>query len=406
MLWANFVFANCIGFIIHGSSRSAIGSPGDAAASGHSGGLLFRRADRRRRRRLLARVRDPRTEGARARMFTPRGSPASSRCRSSSRASSASSSSRARGRREGEAAFEPERARVATAERAAALASLKALEAQVEPHFLYNTLAHVESLIDREPATAKRMLARLIVLLRAAAAGGRDNRSTLGGAARAHARLPRRARDAARAAARWSVDASAALAARALPPCLLQPLVENAIKHGIEPELDGGNVFVVARAGRAAGDRRRRHRRGLRRRAAPVGGSTGIGLANLRARLAALYGGEARMTIAENAPRGVRVTMRLRSTTAAPTVAAGERDARPTAIVADDEPRLAEALVERLRRAWPELDHRRRRRERSRGARAHRRRIAGRRVPRHPDARASPASRSRARRAATSTSCS
>jgi hypothetical protein len=79
-----------------------------------------------------------------------------------------------------EAAFEAERARVATAERAAALASLKALEAQVEPHFLYNTLAHVESLIDREPATAKRMLARLIVLLRAAAAGGPDNRSTLG----------------------------------------------------------------------------------------------------------------------------------------------------------------------------------------------------------------------------------
>ncbi|MCC6192967.1 MAG: histidine kinase, partial [Burkholderiales bacterium] len=79
-----------------------------------------------------------------------------------------------------DASLAAERARVATAERAAALAQLQALEAQVEPHFLYNTLAHVASLIDREPATAKRMLDRLIVLLRASAAGGANGGSTLG----------------------------------------------------------------------------------------------------------------------------------------------------------------------------------------------------------------------------------
>jgi len=313
--WANVVFANCIGFIIHAEfalgdwitgrrcrtwsfGQRAIyyaGVPIVGVIAGYW--LAFEILDWRR---------------AREHMFTPSGIAGIvilSILISSILALILSSRERAA---KAEAAFEAERARVATAERAAALASLKALEAQVEPHFLYNTLAHVESLIDREPATAKRMLERLIVLLRAAAAGGPDNGSTLGEQLK-HMRAyldvlamrlgPR---------LRWSVDAPDALAARALPPAILQPLVENAIKHGIEPALDGGTLAIAARdeGGRLVIDVADTGA-GFGVASAPVGGSTGLGLANLRARLAALYGGDARMTIAENAPRGVRVTLSL-----------------------------------------------------------------------------------------------
>ncbi len=91
---------------------------------------------------------------------------------------------------------------------------------------------------------------------------------------------------------------------------LLQPVVENAIKHGLEPKVDGGNVAVSARrdAGRlvltiADTGMGFRERRSI--------GSTGLGLANLRARLAALYGGAASVTIEDNAPAGARVTIAL-----------------------------------------------------------------------------------------------
>ena len=211
-----------------------------------------------------------------------------------------------------QAAYEAERARVATAERATALAQLKALEAQVEPHFLYNTLAHVTSLIDADPATARRMLERLIVLLRASAGGAPDRRSTLGeqlAHMRAYLELvamrlgPRLA---------WSNDAPQALAARPLPPAILQPLVENAVKHGIEPSVSGGSIAIAARDddGRIVVEVADTGV-GIGAASAPLGGSTGIGLANLRARLAALYGADARVTITENAPTGMRVTVAL-----------------------------------------------------------------------------------------------
>ena len=313
--WANFVFANCIGLIIH--AEFALGD--------RLTGRRCRTWSFRQRALyyagvpivgviagswLATEILD--SKGTRDHMFTPSGIAGIvilSIIISSILAVILSSREKAA---KAQAAFEAERARVATAERAAALASLKALEAQVEPHFLYNTLAHVESLIDREPATAKRMLERLIVLLRAAAAGGPDNRSTLGEqlehmrayldvlAMRLGPRL------------RWSVDAPAALAHRALPPAILQPLVEYAIKHGIEPALDGGTLSIVARdeGGRLAIDIADTGV-GFGAASAPVGGSTGLGLANMRARLAALYGSDARLTIAENGPRGVRVTVSL-----------------------------------------------------------------------------------------------
>ncbi len=200
-------------------------------------------------------------------------------------------------------------ARVSDAEREATLARMQLLEAQVEPHFLYNTLAHVVSLVDAEPSTAKRMLHRLIDLLRATAVAGQqastiDSQTTL---LRAYLDLvglrmgPRLA---------WSIEVEPGLADLPIAPMLLQPVVENAIKHGVEPRIEGGRVDVRAQ--------RRGERVVLTVSDTGLGiaptrdpRSTGIGLANLRSRLAALHGAAASLKLADNVPQGTVVTIEL-----------------------------------------------------------------------------------------------
>ncbi|MEO7498424.1 MAG: histidine kinase, partial [Casimicrobiaceae bacterium] len=138
-----------------------------------------------------------------------------------------------------EAAMAREQARVAAAEKETADARFKLREAQLEPHFLYNTLAHVVSLVDGEPATAKRMIERLITLLRATAASATTT-GTLGSQVellRAYLDILQ-LRMGSRLA--WRVDVPHDLSALRLPPMLLQPLVENAVKHGLEPNVEGG----------------------------------------------------------------------------------------------------------------------------------------------------------------------
>jgi sensor histidine kinase YesM len=205
-----------------------------------------------------------------------------------------------------EAARERERSRSAELERLALDAQLRSLQAQIEPHFLFNTLANVVSLIDGAPDKARRMLEQLIDLLRATLAASRSGRTTLGqecalvGAyldilgIRMGERL------------RYAVDLPRELAGATVPPLSLQPLVENAIKHGLEPKLAGGAVSVRARAvdgalqvdveddGLGFDD--------------PKG--AGVGLANLRERLRAAYGERARVAISDRAP-GTRVRLTL-----------------------------------------------------------------------------------------------
>jgi sensor histidine kinase YesM len=208
-----------------------------------------------------------------------------------------------------EAAVVRERARVEAAEHQIHLAQLKMLEAQIEPHFLYNTLANVISLVDSEPAAAKRMVERLIDYLRRAAAASSNGASTLG----TQVELLRAYLDliVLRMGSRLSyrVDVPGDLAALTLPPMLLQPLVENAIKHGLEPKVAGGQVTVAARRDD-----------GLLRliiaddgQGFPVTGTEsarGLGLANLRGRLASLYGDRAQMVIEDSHP-GTSVTLSL-----------------------------------------------------------------------------------------------
>jgi hypothetical protein len=208
-----------------------------------------------------------------------------------------------------ETAYAREQARVEAAEHQFHLAQLKLLEAQIEPHFLYNTLANVIGLVDADPAAAKRMLERLIDYLRRAAAASAAAEATLGTQVellRAYLdlivlRMGRRLA--------YRIDVPAELAALPLPPMLLQPLVENAIKHGLEPKVAGGEVTVSAR----------REGKQLRLvvqddgegfRATRQEGVGGIGLANLRARLASLYADRARLVI-EDAHPGTRASVEL-----------------------------------------------------------------------------------------------
>lgn len=189
-------------------------------------------------------------------------------------------------------------------------ARLQALQAQVEPHFLYNTLANVQALTEVDPVAAHAMVGHLIQYLRAALPKMRENVSTVGQEvelAQAYLNILKM-----RMGERLSFSIEVADAARplAFPPLMLPSLVENAIKHGLEPQREGGRIDIVACV---AGDRLsvsvRDTGRGFKQDAEVLRG--GVGLANLRARLAALYGGVASFSIEANQPKGVVATIEI-----------------------------------------------------------------------------------------------
>jgi sensor histidine kinase YesM len=206
-----------------------------------------------------------------------------------------------------EAAVARERERGERIEREALAANLRALQAQIEPHFLFNTLANVTSLIDPDPATAKRMLESFIRFLRASLGATRAESTTLADEADLIAayldvlavRMGERLR--------YDIDVPAALHAFTLPPMLLQPMVENAIRHGLEPKIAGGRVGVSARREADAVVVEVRDD-GVGFAATTRGG---VGLTNLRDRLRLIYGERASLTIAECAGGGASVAVRL-----------------------------------------------------------------------------------------------
>ena len=202
---------------------------------------------------------------------------------------------------------------IASSQRLLAEARLRALQAQIEPHFLYNTLANVVGLIGTQPASAQHMLERFIDYLRASLAASRGDHTTLASEAALLAAyldvLAVRMGD----RLRYRIDVPVDLRGFALAPMLLQPVVENAITHGLEPKLEGGEIVIGARV---LGDRVcveiSDTGGGLAESAAASkkhGG--GVGLSNLRERLASLYGGAARVELLENQPCGMTVRLML-----------------------------------------------------------------------------------------------
>ena len=209
------------------------------------------------------------------------------------------------------------RMRQALAEKRATEAQLRLLQAQIEPHFLFNTLANVVALIDHEPAKARQMLGAFTDYLRASLIGLRRDTATLAEEltlAEAYLRVQSaRMEDRLRFQIEAGDDARRAL----MPPLLLQPLVENAVQHGLEPALDGGTVRVTARA--EVGElviEVHDDGRGLHAPPRKPQGN-GVALANVRERLAQRFGASARLEIVAAEPGTVaRLRLPLETSTA------------------------------------------------------------------------------------------
>ena len=181
-------------------------------------------------------------------------------------------------------------------------ARLQIMQAQVEPHFLFNTLANVQHLVETDAASASRMLDSLIQYLRAALPQMREGATNLGreiDMARAFLEIHR-----VRMGSRldYVIDVPAPLKARAFPPMMLISLVENAIKHGVDPCCDCGTITI--RAADSEG-RLKVSVADTGEGVKPTSGGGGLGLTNIRERLKALYGTRGSLVLEENTPHGV-----------------------------------------------------------------------------------------------------
>jgi signal transduction histidine kinase len=188
---------------------------------------------------------------------------------------------------------------------------LKALHAQIEPHFLFNTLGNVQHLLRTSPADADTMLESLIRYLKSAVPQMRSGVSTVGEElARVEAYLAiMRVRMGPRL--RYHIEVSAEAREHLLPPLSLMTLVENSVKHGVDPKPAGGFIRVVgcmegATLTLAVID----DGVGFTRE---IGG--GIGLTNLRDRLSAIHGGTASLDLSPRDPGGVEAILTIHATT-------------------------------------------------------------------------------------------
>ena len=201
--------------------------------------------------------------------------------------------------------------KVVEAKSQATEAKLKLLQTQIEPHMLFNTLANLRALIGTDPTAAVQMLDRMNDYLRATLNASRATMHPL------QTEFDRLADYLELMAVRmgprlqFKLDLPLELAHQSVPTLLLQPLVENSIKHGLEPQLAGGSITVLASVaagflllevfdtgmGLGASDNTKT--------------DGGFGLAQVRERLATAYGDAATLAIAANAPTGTLISITL-----------------------------------------------------------------------------------------------
>jgi sensor histidine kinase YesM len=204
-------------------------------------------------------------------------------------------------------AAEQERIDRLSSEKEALEAKLRLLQAQIEPHFLFNTLSNVLSLIDTEPAKGKSMLIDLTRYLRTSLSRTLPETTTLGQEIEmieAYLNIQKNRMD---ERLNFTIELPDALRQHPLPPMLIQPLVENAIKHGLEPKIDGGTITIKATG-----------KDGLLRVEVVDTGigfsayqKNGVGIANVKERLQLLYGEKGCLTLEENKPSGVRAIIEV-----------------------------------------------------------------------------------------------
>ena len=200
-----------------------------------------------------------------------------------------------------------EKLKVVSSEKQLMQAQMRMLQAQIEPHFLFNTLATIQSLIGRSPEKANLMMDNFIAYLRQSLAASRAQEGTVKqefDLLRHYLELLK-----IRMGDRLQFELAVAeeLGSAPLAPMLLQPIVENAIKHGLEPKVDGGTVRVSAtRVGEQMVLSMADNGLGFSEHADSSG--EGVGLANLRDRLTVLYDGQATLTVADMNP-GTEITI-------------------------------------------------------------------------------------------------
>ena len=206
-----------------------------------------------------------------------------------------------------EALIQEERIKRLANEKEMAETRLRLLQAQIEPHFLFNTLSNILSLLDADLENGKSMLADFIHYLRTALPKTRGEATTLGQEmemiqaylnifkVRMGGRL------------RYRLDIPESMKDLPFPPMLIQPLVENAIRHGLEPKIGGGELVIRGQDRQDV----------IRLEVSDTGlglnehGSSGIGLSNIRERLQSLYGTKGRLILEENRPSGLKATIEV-----------------------------------------------------------------------------------------------
>lgn len=185
---------------------------------------------------------------------------------------------------------------------------LQLLQSQMEPHFLFNTLSNVISLLDAEPQKAKSMIRDFIDFLRTSMSVRRSGAISIAQELELigcylsvlKTRMGKRLD--------YAIDVDQDVLGHRMPPLLIQPLVENAVKHGIEPKTGGGRIVI----------RGNREDDIVRIEVGDTGtgidvnkSGIGIGLSNIRKRLELLYGDKGRLVIRENSPSGVSAVVEM-----------------------------------------------------------------------------------------------
>lgn len=200
--------------------------------------------------------------------------------------------------------------RQADQEKVVVLSQLKQLQSQIEPHFLFNTLATINVLIESDSTKAKLMLEKLTDLLRVTLKNSRTEQSTIVQEVDlldAYLNIQKIRLDERLA---FSIETHDISEQQVIPPFLIQPLVENALTHGIEPKAAGGQVnILITQQAEHLKIEVADNGAGLKTPSANTG--HGVGLSNIRQRINTLYGDKASLTITEQAEGGVVSTILL-----------------------------------------------------------------------------------------------
>ena len=203
--------------------------------------------------------------------------------------------------------MQQERIKRLSSEKEALEANLRLLQAQIEPHFLFNTLSNVLSLIDTDQAKGKAMLVDLIHYMRTSLSRTLPEATTLDqelDMIKAYLNI-QKIRMGERL--RFKIEFPEAVRQHPLPPMLLQPLVENAIKHGLEPKMEGGEIMIKITEETDL----------IRIEVVDTGNgfssfqNTGVGIGNVRERIKLLFGEKGRFMLEENRPNGVRAIIEV-----------------------------------------------------------------------------------------------